>query len=392
MSISSVIAQDQAIDKLQQALVSQRVPHAYIFHGPAGVGKELCAREFAKILLCQNRQTSRRNGQDCYDSCDACPSCRQIEADTHPDYHLVYRQQIYELRSQQLDQSDDDSSPSRKRHKATELAVDVIREKLNEPARLTSTYGRGKVFVVREIHLANVKAQNAILKTLEEPPDGTVLILVADKLEGLLPTVLSRCQLLMFGPLPQDFLLDRLAQAGYEPAESAFWARFAQGSLGRAFWLAAQQWHPLKVDLLKGLAQLTDRDVVDLAEGIIGLAKAYVPQARKDEPAISDTVAKQRMYSFLLAATSAFYRDIMLYHSSAKPSAWINIDQQSLLTKAAARMDILSAGRAVSLVNRAEYLILSNVNANLVLEDLFGDLAAMNAPPIGGRPYSAGIR
>jgi DNA polymerase-3 subunit delta' len=392
MSIASVIAQDAACDKLQQAIRSERIPHAYIFHGPAGVGKELCAREFAKLILCQNRKKRRQNKQDVFDCCDACPSCRQIEADTHPDFHLVYRQQIHELRPQQSDQPDDAPSPSRKTHQATALAVDVIREKLNKPARLTSTYGRGKVFVVREIHLANVQAQNALLKTLEEPPKGTVLILLADKIEGLLPTVLSRCQLVMFGPLPQDFLLDRLAQAGYEPAESAFWARFSQGSLGRALWLAAQQWHPIKLDLLKDLARLTDRDVVDLAERIIVLAKAYPTQARKDEPAISDTVAKQRMYSFLLAVASAFYRDIMVYHSGADPSAWINTDQQSLLTKAATRMDLLSAGRAVSLVGRAEYLILSNVNANLVLEDLFGDLAAMNAPPVGGKTSSAGIR
>ena len=391
MSIFSVIAQDQAIDKLQQALASQRVPHAYIFQGPAGVGKELCAREFAKILLCENRQPSRRNDRDYFDCCDACPSCRQIEADTHPDFHLVYRQQIRELRPQKSDQPDDAPSPSRKTHQATNLAVDVIRERLNKPARLTSTYGRGKVFLVREIHLADPPAQNALLKTLEEPPDGTVLILLADKLEGLLPTVLSRCQLVMFGPLPEEFLLDRLAQAGYEPLESTFWARFAQGSLGRALWLAAQQWHPIKTDLLKSLAQLTDRDVIDLAEWIMDQTKAYAAQARKDEPIISDTVAKQRMYSFLLAVTSAFYRDIMLCHSGAGASAWINTDQQSLLAKAAARMDILSAGRAVSLVSRAEYLILSNVNANLVLEDLFGDLAGMNSPRVGGKPSSAGI-
>ena len=68
MSISSVIAQDQAIDKLQQALRSKRIPHAYIFHGPAGVGKELCAREFAKIRLCENPRTSRRNEQDSYEA------------------------------------------------------------------------------------------------------------------------------------------------------------------------------------------------------------------------------------------------------------------------------------------------------------------------------------
>jgi len=305
---------------------------------------------------------------------------------------LVHRQQINELQAETSEDQDNGSSGSSKRHKATTLAVKVIREKLNEPARLTSTYGRGKLFVVREIHLANASAQNALLKTLEEPPDGTILILLADKLEGLLPTVLSRCQLVMFGPLPENFLLERLAQAGCDPSQSTFWARFAQGSLGRALWLAGRQWYPIKVDLLKSFARLSEHNVVDLAEQLMELTKAYCAQVRKDEPDISDTVAKQRMYSFLLAAISAFYRDIMICHSGTDVSAWINTDQQSLIIKAAARIDLLSARRAVSLVSRAEYLILSNVNANLVFEDLCGDLAEMNSTPVGRKPSPAGIR
>ena len=391
MSIVSVIAQDAARDKLQQAIRSDRIPHAYIFHGPAGVGKELCAREFAKMILCENRKSSRRNDQDYFDCCDACPSCRQVQADTHPDFHLVYRQQINELQSGSSDEEEDGSPSRSKRHKATNLAVEVIRQKLNEPARLTSTYGRGKVFLVREIHLANAHGQNAILKTLEEPPDGTVLILLADKLEGLLPTVLSRCQLVMFAPLPEDFLLERLGQAGHKSAESTFWARFSQGSIGRALWFAEQQWYPIKLDLLKSLARLTAPEVVDLAERIMDLTKAYTAQARKDEPDISDTVAKQRMYSFLLAVSSAFYRDIMLARAGLDTPAFINSDQQDILAKAADRLDLVTAGRAVSLVSRAEYLILSNVNANLVFEDLFGDLAQMNAPAVGRKPSVAGI-
>ena len=90
MSILSVISQNTAVDKLQQALASQRVPHAYIFQGPPGVGKELCAKEFAKILLCEKGKKNK----DSFDCCDTCASCRQIEAETHPDFHLVYREQI----------------------------------------------------------------------------------------------------------------------------------------------------------------------------------------------------------------------------------------------------------------------------------------------------------
>ena len=264
MSIFSVFAQDRALDQLQQALKAQRVPHAYIFHGPAGVGKELCAREFAKIILCENRRQTRRDNQDVFDCCDLCVSCRGIQADTHPDFHLVYREQIHELLPERPDQQEaDDSQPSKSLHKATKLAVRLVRKRINEPAHLTSAYGRGKVFVVREFHLADAPGQNALLKTLEEPPAGTVLILLADSLEGLLPTVLSRCRMVVFSPLPEDFLLDRLSQAGCEQSQGRVWARFAQGSLGRALWFTDQQWYQDKVELLESLAQLTAGEVVE---------------------------------------------------------------------------------------------------------------------------------
>ncbi len=371
MSIFSVIGQDQALNRLQQALRSRRVPHGYIFHGQAGVGKELCAREFAKIILCENRRKRRRDGEDCFDCCDSCASCRAIQADAHPDYHLVYREQIRELRPEQ-----NDNGPGRtKAHRATALPIDVIRKKLNDPCQLTSAYGRGKVFVVREIHLASVHAQNALLKTLEEPPDGTVLILLADRLEPLLPTVLSRSQMVMFAPLGRDFLLEKLSESGCKQPQSGFWSRFAEGSLGRALWLAAQDWYQAKVALVKRLARLTEKDAVELAELLMDSAKSYAAQARKQDPAVSDTVAKQRMYGFLLGVVSNFYRDVMVSGSGAAPAEWINSDQESAVKQAAKALSLLQASRAVALVGRAEYLISKNVNANLVFEDLFGDLA-----------------
>ena len=372
MSILSLVAQDRAVSQLQQALRSGRIPHGYIFHGPSGVGKELCASEFAKILLCANRQKGRRDGQDVFDCCDGCDSCRAIQADVHPDYHMVYREQIRELRPEQ----NDNGSGRAKAHKATALAIDVIREKLNKPAQLTSAYGRGKVFVVREIHLANLHAQNALLKTLEEPPDGTVLILLADRLESLLPTVLSRSQMVMFAPLPREFLLERLTQADCAQPQSGFWSRFAQGSLGRALWLAEQDWYQAKIALLERLARLTDQDVVELAQLLMDLAKSYLAQVRKQGSAVSDTVARQRMYGFLLGVVANFYRDVMLCGCGAAPGEWINSDQESALKQAAKTLSMLQASRAITLVARAEYLIAKNVNANLVFEDLFGDLAA----------------
>ena len=389
MSISSVIGQDQAIDRLQQALASRRVPHAYIFHGPAGVGKELCARQFAKIILCENPKTITHLGRKLLDGCDSCLSCRTLEADTHPDYHLVYRQQIFEIQGQSLADEDGSAEPgesksdepakSNKRHQATNLAIDVIREKLNKPAQLTSVYGRGKVFVVREIHLAAPAAQNALLKTLEEPPDQTVLILLADQLEGLLPTILSRSQMVMFGPLPEKFLREQLTRSGCDDTQSSFWARFTEGSLGRALWLAQQDWYRAKTALTDRLGGLSQKDPVELAEIMLNLAKAYADQARKLTPAVSQTVARQQMYSFMLSVVACFYRDVMFCLAGIDSAKWINADQQSAVKKAAAATTMLDASHAVGLAAKAETLIKGHVNANLVFEDLFGDLARISS-------------
>ena len=371
------MGQDQALARLQQALASQRLSHAYIFHGPPGVGKELCARELAKTILCEKPKKLHRHGQDSVDSCDccdSCPSCLAVEADIHPDFHLVYREQIHEIRGQ----LNDDGSAKTKTHQATELSIDVIREKLNIPAQRTSVYGRGKVFVVREIHLANVFAQNALLKTLEEPPDSTELILLADQLEGLLPTVLSRSQMINFVPLPRDFILQKLEQSGCQSPERDFWSRFANGSLGRALWLARQDWYQAKLSLVQRLAKLNPHDVVALAELLIELTKAYSDEVRKQDRTISQTVANQRMYSFLLSVISSFYRDIMLTHAGSSPTERINCDQESAINHLARSVSLLDAGRALSLIAAAEHLIRKNVNANLVLDDLFGDLSSIN--------------
>ena len=125
---------------------------------------------------------------------------------------------------------------------------------------------------------------------------------------------------------------------------------------------------------------------------MIDLAKDYGSGAPKQEPPVSQTVAKQRMYSFLLAVTAAFYRDLMLCKNGSSSSDWIHADQQSLVKDAAQRISLLDASRAVRIISRAEYLILTNVNANLVLDDLFSDLAEFSSPPTRGRASLAKTR
>lgn len=195
----------------QQLLIADqrgRLPHAFLFVGPRGVGKQTFATEFAKALLCQN-PPSRLT------ACDACPSCAQVAADSHPDF---FRAQKEEDRA--------------------EFRIKVIRD-FCEALGLKPTRGFRKVGIVEDADEFNEESANCFLKMLEEPPPGTVLILLATSTSMQLPTILSRCQLIRFQPLHADDLKAVLAANDVTDSESVQrLVRLAGGSPGRALELA----------------------------------------------------------------------------------------------------------------------------------------------------------
>jgi DNA polymerase-3 subunit delta' len=181
-----------------------RLAHAYLFVGPDGVGKRLFATEFAKALLCDRPPTPLA-------ACNACPSCAQVAAGTHPDFFTA-------------------RTPEDK----FDLPVEAVREfcsKLGlKPAR-----GPWKVGLVEDADDFNDESANCFLKTLEEPPPGSVLVLLATSTERQLPTVLSRCQVVRLHPLPAEELKAVLADHGVaDPARVGRLVRLAGGSPGQA--------------------------------------------------------------------------------------------------------------------------------------------------------------
>lgn len=218
-SLGDILGQEGARRVLERSIAAGRVHHAWVFHGPPGVGKFTTARAFASRLL---------------DPGDGSVASAQARSGAHPDLHVV-RKELAAISRE----------PTVRSSKQTTLALDVIREFLLEPAplapSLASASPAGKVFIVDEAEMLGPEAQNAMLKTLEEPSPGTVVILVTSAAERLLSTVRSRCQLVAFEPLgPQEMQawLDRAASAG-EPVPAdrvarAWLAWFAEGSPGAA--------------------------------------------------------------------------------------------------------------------------------------------------------------
>jgi len=218
MTLTGVEGQGRAVDALRSALRSGTVHHAYLFGGPEGVGKELTALGFVQALFCPEKPQ---------EGCGECAVCVRVQRGNHPDVLRVMTE------AEQIDRglagrSDFSGTPSR------EIKVEQVRA-LQERLALRALEARYKVALISAAHEMNLQAQNALLKTLEEPSSGTMLVLVSSAPDKLLPTIRSRCAKVHFGPLSPE-LLARLIQKQkkVDPATAELMAGMAGGSLARA--------------------------------------------------------------------------------------------------------------------------------------------------------------
>lgn len=179
----------------RHALARGRTAHAYVFAGPAGVGKRTVARGIAQCLFCEKR------GDTDLDACGDCPACRQVRAGSHPDLLTV-------------------ACPEGKR----ELPIALIagaddrrgREGLLHDLSLRPMSATRRIAIIDDADTMNEESANALLKTLEEPPEGSLLFLISPSMDALLPTIRSRCQPIHFGPLPENDVAELLRELGWE--------------------------------------------------------------------------------------------------------------------------------------------------------------------------------
>lgn len=332
----TVRGHDRPLADLRRGLEHGRLPHALLFVGPAGVGKRLFARTLAQALLCERR------ADEVLDPCGECPSCKQVEAEAHPDLLFV-------------------SKPEDKH----ELPIRAIRD-LCQELGLKPMRGNRRIAIVDDADDLSEEAANAFLKTLEEPPPGSVLILIARAAETQLDTVVSRCRVMRFEPLDErDLALVLLEQGVVEDAEEASrLAKLGEGSVRRAVGLASPEIETFRREMIDRLASETGFDPPVLARQVDEFARS----------AGKESVAQRERASVLLGELARFFRNVLWQTAGLEPPSPDPNDRKAA-ERLASRLEPEDVFVVADRCLEADYHVQRKANLSLVFSALMVDLA-----------------
>ena len=321
-----LLGHEKAKSLLLEAAAKNKLGHAYLFRGPDGVGKKRTALTLAAALNCKNPIE--------HDACGRCTSCRKYRSLNHPDLLHI--------------------SPD-----GAAIKIGQVRE-LKHKLAFAPLEAKTRVIILEDVHTMKREAANSLLKTLEEPAPDNLLILTADLAGDILPTILSRCQLIPFGPLAHKDMA-RLLMQDNEMTESQAMtlAAVAEGSPGRAKLLLDENLLSLRQELVEHLLFSENSP----AETILSVLR------------LSDKAAalKENIYE-LLALLRLWYRDLVLLAAGAPETATANKDLAPFLGAARERWSMAQLHERLRLLDRAERQLLRNCSRTLILETLFFDL------------------
>ena len=315
-----VVGHEWAVRLLAESITGGRTSHAYLFAGPEHVGKTTLALEFAAALNCTGEEPP----------CGECPSCRKIAAGTHPDVRLL---------------SGEDET----------IGIDKVRE-IQHEAALSPLEGRWRVHILSDFQNATTEAANCLLKTLEEPPQHEILILTVPEADLLLPTVVSRCQVLVLRALPTATIQEVLqTRWGVDQEQAGLLARLSGGRLGWAIRAAKDD------SIVHGRKKQLDQ-LVSLLR-VRGVHRWAYAQELSAAPEVLKDV---------LDLWSTWWRDTLLFKLGC-PAHMTNLDQRDDLSSAATLLDAHVIRRALQLTRTTRAQLEQNVNPRLALEVLFLD-------------------
>lgn len=318
-----IVGHEQIISHLKNAISMGKVSHAYILNGPEGAGKRMIAEAFARALQCENHDT---------EGCGKCRSCHQAESRNHPDIIYVNHE------------------------KPNTISVADIREQINgtidiKPYNTTSQY---KVYIVDEAEKMNEQAQNALLKTIEEPPAYAVILLLTTNADAFLQTIRSRCVTLELKAVADEKIHNMLMR-NYQVVDykADVCVAFAQGNVGKAILLAGSQtFNELKDQTIRLVRKLRDTEVADIMSEV---------KAIEEFEQIDD------FFDLLLL----WYRDVLIYKASGSDAKLIYKDQANEIARQAEDCFFDGLNRILDGISQARRRLHFNVNQDMTLELLF---------------------
>jgi DNA polymerase-3 subunit delta' len=292
-----LLGQDDVVEQFRRAVRRGRLASSFLFAGPQGVGKRTFAFKLAKALLCQS------NPEEAFEPCGKCPSCSQVDAGTHPDLEFV-------------------SKPADKSFLPLELLLGDKehrrREGLLHQIGLKPFMGGRKIAVIDDADFLNAEGANALLKTLEEPPPRSVLILVGTSPAKQLPTIRSRCQLIRFHSLSEEHVAELLISQGLtsDASEARRLAHYSGGSLQRAQQLSDSDLWTFRSSLYQKLAEGIF-DNVAFAPSVT----QFIDAAGKEAP------PRRQRFHLIVQFAADFYRHLLRAQSGAEESSDTDLRQ-----------------------------------------------------------------
>ncbi len=314
-----IIGHEQIIEHLQNAIELDKVSHAYILNGEKGSGKMLLADAFALTLQCEKQDRI---------PCLKCHSCRQALSGNQPDIiHVTHE-------------------------KPGVITVDEIRSQLVNDIQVKPYSSPKKIYIIDEADLMNPQAQNAILKTIEEPPSYGVIIMLTSNSSSLLPTILSRCVQLNIKPVKDSvlkrYLMERLKVPDYKADLSI---AFARGNVGKAVKLAqSENFDVIKQDALNMLRYLEDMELYEVIE--------WVKKITEYKLEIND----------FLDILTVWFRDVLLFKATNDVNMLIFKDEVGEIKRRAARSSYGGLEEIVNSIEKAKVRLNANVNFDLTIE------------------------
>lgn len=321
-SFKDVVGHKDVIRYIRNAVTENKVSHAYIINGERGSGKKMLASLYATTLLCE------KGGSD---PCNICHSCIQAESGNHPDIIWVGHE------------------------KPGSIGVEDIRNQVNNTVAIKPYQGPYKVYIIPQADIMTVQAQNALLKTIEEPPEYVVIMLLTENAEVLLPTINSRCVMLKLrnikDALIKRYLMEKLEVPDYK---ADICTAFAQGNMGKAIMLAnSEHFNEVREEVLQLMRYIHDMEISEIVDAVNRCAVYKLE--------ISD----------YLDIIMIWYRDVLLYKATKDIDKVVFKDQVEYMKEQARKSSYEGIELILESLDKAKARLKANVNFDLVMELLF---------------------